>query len=148
MFTLGNWIGIGLVVVCCIVATIVAYLCWKDGWGNDAKEKAKKKAKKNTVILVLIEIILIAVLMFGCGFYNTHTESGKRSLKTWDSEKSGGLQRTVTVFDMQGEEVAKYEGKFDVEESQSNGVVKVKFDINGKRHIIYAQTGTVLIDEN
>lgn len=144
MFTLGNWIGIGLVVVCCIVATIVAYSSWKGGWGDDVKEKAKK----NTVILVLIEIILIAVLMFGCGFYNTHTESGKRSLKTWDSEKSGGLQRTVTVFDMQGEEVAKYEGKFDVEESQSDGVVKVKFDVDGKRHIIYAQTGTVLIDEN
>lgn len=27
-------------------------------------------------------------------------------------------------------------------------VVKIKFDCNGKRHIIYAQTGTVLIDEN
>lgn len=55
---------------------------------------------------------------------------------------------TVTVYDINGEEVAKYTGHFDVEESSQEGVVKIKFDCNGKRHIIYAQTGTVLIDEN
>lgn len=59
-----------------------------------------------------------------------------------------GIDRTVTVYDINGEEVAKYTGRFDVEESSQEGVVKIKFDCNGKRHIIYAQTGTVLIDEN
>lgn len=64
------------------------------------------------------------------------------------SETSGGIDRTVTVYDINGEEVAKYTGRSDVEESSQEGVVKIKFDCNGKRHIIYAQTGTVLIDEN
>lgn len=62
-----------------------------------------------------------------------------------------GIDRTVTVYDINGEEVAKYTGRFDVfdvEESSQESVVKIKFDCNGKRHIIYAQTGTVLIDEN
>lgn len=63
-------------------------------------------------------------------------------------ETSGGIDRTVTVYDINGEEVAKYTGRFDVEESSHEGVVKIKFDCNGKRHIIYAQNGTVLIDEN
>ena len=63
-------------------------------------------------------------------------------------ETSGGIGRTVTFYDINGEEVAKYTGRFDVEELSQDGVVKIKFDCNGKRHIIYAQTGTVLIDEN
>lgn len=69
---------------------------------------------------------------------DTKTESGKRSLKTWQSEKSGGIDRTVVVYDINGEDVAKYTGRFDVEESSQEGVVKIKFDCNGKCHIIYA----------
>ena len=87
-------------------------------------------------------------MIIGCGVYNTRTESGKRHLKSWESETSGGINRTVTVFDIEGDELAKYTGKFDIEESSQEGVVKIKFDCEGKRHIIYAQTGTVLIDEN
>lgn len=100
------------------------------------------------VIGVIIEIVVIASMIIGCGIYNTHTESGKRRLKSWESETSGGINRTVTVFDIEGDELAKYTGKFDIEESSQEGVVKIKFDCEGKRHIIYAQTGTVLIDEN
>lgn len=141
MFTLGNYVGFGIVLVCTLVS---GYLIVTDATFNSWKESDKKKK----VIALVVEIILMVGLIVGCGVYNTHTESGKRSLKTWDSNKGGGLNRTVTVYDMQGEEVAKYQGKFDVEESQNEGVVKIKFDINGKRHIIYAQTGTVLIDED
>lgn len=96
----------------------------------------------------MVEIILLVGLVVGCAVYNTHTESGKRHVKSWESETSGGINRTVTVYDIQGEEIAKYSGRFDIEESSQEGVVKIKFDNNGKRHIIYAQTGTVLIDEN
>lgn len=69
-------------------------------------------------------------------------------MKSWKSETSGGLNRTVIVYDVKGKELAKYTGRFDVEERTSEGIVKIKFDCKGKRHIIYAQTGTVLIDEN
>ena len=91
----------------------------------------------------------MVLIIGGCGAYRSNTESGKRGLKSWKSETSGGLNRTVTVYDIKGKEIAKYAGRFDVEEDMLEGVIKVKFDDDkGKRHIIYAQTGTVLIDEN
>ena len=134
MFTLLDYIIFGSMFVgCgCVIAGIYAA-----GSSRQAK-----------LIAVIIEVVLMAVLIIGCGMYNTRTESGKRHLKTWESETTGGIDRTVTVYDINGEEVAKYTGRFDVEESSQEGVVKIKFDCDGKRHIIYAQTGTVLIDEN
>lgn len=140
-FTLGNIIGLGLGAIAIIVCSFIMLWALDDGYDEE-------KSRKRKILMLVIEAVLIGGLIIGCGLYNTHTESGKRSLKTWESDKSGGLNRTVTVYDMQGEEIAKYQGKFDVEESQNEGVVKIKFDVDGKRHIIYAQTGTVLIDEN
>lgn len=134
MFTFWNYIILAVITVTIAAVTVFIFI-------------DSRPAKATTICTILIEVILMGLLIVGCGAYNTHTETGKRALKSWDSEKSGGLQRTITVYDMQGEEVARYQGKFDIEESQNDGVVKVKFDIDGKRHIIYAQTGTVLIDE-
>lgn len=104
--------------------------------------------KKPKVAVIVAEILLTILMVVGCGAYRTQTESGKRGLKTWKSETTGGINRTVTVYDVKGKELARYRGRFDVEESSSEGIVKIKFDCKGKRHIIYAQTGTVLIDEN
>lgn len=137
MFTLMDWIAFGIVIVC--MASVLAYMQF--GMFLPAK-------KKTRIITLLVELALLIALIGGCGIYRTHTESGKRGLKSWQSETSGGINRTVTVYDIKGEEIAKYTGRFDVEESSQEGVVKIKFDCNGKRHIIYAQTGTVLIDEN
>lgn len=134
MFTLWDWIVFGSLVVCMI--------------GVIAGMIANKCEKKYKIIVLIIEIVLLIALIGGCAAYRTHTESGKRGLKSWQSETSGGIDRTVTVYDINGEEVAKYTGRFDVEEISQEGVVKIKFDCEGKRHIIYAQTGTVLIDEN
>ncbi len=100
------------------------------------------------VAVIVAEVFLVILMIAGCAAYRTQTESGKRGLKSWESETSGGINRTVTVYDVKGKELAKYTGRFDVEESSSEGIVKIKFDCKGKRHIIYAQTGTVLIDEN
>lgn len=134
MFTLVDWIGIGLVLF--IMAIVVGFM-----YVTECEAKAK-------LIVVMVEVALMIALIGGCAMYNTRTESGKRHIKSWESETSGGIDRTVTVYDIEGEEVAKYQGRFDIEESSQEGVVKIKFDCDGKRHIIYAQTGTVLIDEN
>lgn len=133
MFTLVDFITFGVVIIALICFTAELFT----GWG-DTSQKA---------IVVLIELLLVIGMVVGCGAYRTNTESGKRGLKSWKSETSGGIDRTVTVYDVKGKELAKYTGRFDVEESSQEGVVKIKFDCNGKRHIIYAQTGTVLIDE-
>ena len=134
MFTLYDWIIFGILLACMIGVIIYMII-----------ENVEAKYK---IIALIIEVVLIVAVVGGCAAYHTKTESGKRILKTWQSETSGGIDRTVTVYDINGEEVAKYTGRFDVEESSQEGVVKIKFDCNGKRHIIYAQTGTVLIDEN
>lgn len=134
MFTLYDWIIFGILQACMIGVNIFMII-----------ENVEAKYK---IIALIIEVVLIVAVVGGCAAYHTKTESGKRSIKTWQSETSGGIDRTVTVYDINGEEVAKYTGRFDVEESSQEGVVKIKFDCNGKRHIIYAQTGTVLIDEN
>ena len=141
-FTLGNIICLGIGAITVIACGCLVLWVFDDDYENEKESRSRK------ILVLVLEAVLIGVMVFGCGLYNTHTESGKRALKSWDSEKSGGLNRTVTVYDMQGDEIAKYQGKFDVEESQNEGVVKIKFDVDGKRHIIYAQTGTVLIDEN
>ena len=133
--TLGNILIIGVIAVATIGVTMT--MCVSEGMETRVK-----------IIALLVNLVVIGLITFGCTTYNTHTESGKRSVKSWDSEVHGGINRTVTVYDMQGEEVARYHGKFDIQENAQDGIVKVKFDCNGKRHIIYAQTGTVLIDED
>lgn len=75
------------------------------------------------------------------------TESGSRAKKTFESETKGGLYRVVKVYDMEGEQIAEYSGKFDVQEHNDSGITKIKFDCDGKRHVIYCSTGTVIIDE-
>ncbi len=134
MFTLADWIIFTVLFLCAV--------------GVLAGMQAAEADHGPKVLVLIIEIVLMIAVVGGCAIYNTRTESGKRHIKSWESETSGGIDRTITVYDIEGEEVAKYSGKFDIEESSQEGVVKIKFDCDGKRHIIYAQTGTVLIDEN
>jgi len=98
---------------------------------------------------IAIASIVVAFGLCGLTFWHLYyTESGKRAQKTFHSEVGGGLYRVVKVYDMQGEQIAEYKGKFDLEEHQTDGVTKIKFDSGGKRHIIYCSTGTVIIDES
>lgn len=134
MFTLWNWIA------------LIVMLVLFGGVGAGFTYGSTYKAKP-TIIAALVGILVAILIFVGMGIYNTHTESGKRAVKTWESEKSGGLNRIVHVYDMEGDEIATYKGKFDVEENADAGIVKVKFDLNGERHIIYGSTGTIVIDE-
>lgn len=87
------------------------------------------------ISLVAIAFIVVLLMMTGCA-------STSRWVKDVSSEYSGGLNRTVTVYDMQGEPIREYTGKIDVEANEG----KVLFDLNGKRTIIY--NATVIVQEN
>ena len=50
------------------------------------------------------------------------------------SDVGDGLNRTITVYTANGDIIAEYEGKIDIEESEGG---YVKFDLNGKRYIYY-----------
>ncbi len=92
--------------------------------------------KKKRVAIIIS--VICAMSLCGCA-----SASWEREMKSWDSETSGGLNRTLTVYDYNGDIIKTYEGKMDVEVSPSND--KVLFDLNGKRHII--RGGIVIIDE-
>ena len=90
-----------------------------------------------TIILTITTVVVTIIFL-------TSTESGKREIKDMKSDWNGGLHRIVTVYDVNGEEIQRYEGKFDVSCNDN----RIKFDDeNGERHIIYYTTGTVIIDE-
>lgn len=103
---------------------------------------------KSTKVVICTATIVICIALCALLLWHLYgTESGERARKTFKSETHGGLKRTVKVYDMEGDLLAEYSGKFDVEENADAGIVKVKFDNNGKRSIIYCSTGTVIIDE-
>lgn len=73
-------------------------------------------------------IVMIALLIVMC----TGCESWERTKKSWSSEING-LNRVVNVYSYNGELIATYEGKIDLEENEN----KVLFDLNGKRYVYY-----------
>lgn len=84
----------------------------------------------------LFALVAVVMLCSSC------TESFQRSVKSVKSNWSGGLERVVTVYDYNGNVLATYEGKFDVQESPDGNTVY--FDLNGKRTIIH---GGILINQ-
>ena len=133
------WILIAICIIAAIGLTIY--------FAHEHKEFELSSYNPHTAIKIvitwLVSVFICSILIWALYF----TESGKRAQKTMHSEVSGGLNRRVKVYDMQGELIAEYKGKFDVAESATEGITKVKFDCDGKRHIIYGSTGTIIIDE-
>ena len=82
---------------------------------------------------LMIAGILVALLVIVAVIYFSRS-STQRSLKDFQSEYAGGLNRTVNVYSYDGKKIASYDGKIDVAEN-SNGTVK--FELKGKRYIYY-----------
>ncbi|AZS18379.1 DUF5052 family protein [Paenibacillus lutimineralis] len=69
-------------------------------------------------------------------------ESWDRAVKDFGSNING-LQRVATVYDQGGNAIKTYKGKFDVEVNEYGN--KIKFDLDGKRILIY--NATVIVEE-
>jgi hypothetical protein len=97
---------------------------------------------KKKLIAVIGATILGAALLTGC-------QSFDRAVKDMDSNLNGGLNRVLTVYDQNGKPIKTYQGKFDIDpNTDANGGTtgtKIKFDLNGKRVIIY--NATVIVEE-
>ena len=109
-------------------------------------EKKYDKSYKGVAPIVgaIVSLLLTALIAGGMLFWLYSTESGARAIKDTQSNFNGGIERTITVYDIDGEIIQQYSGKFDVAYDSE----RIKFDDeNGKRHIIYYTTGTVIIDE-
>ena len=130
MFTIGDWILFGILLVIGIIVTIVIY--------SDSYEISY------TVISAIVTIIVVALVMVGVGWYNTHTASGARALKDYQSNLSNGIERTLKVIADDGYIIYEREGKFDVEVHDDY----IVFDENHVRTILYRSlTSTLTIEE-
>jgi Ni,Fe-hydrogenase I cytochrome b subunit len=85
-------------------------------------------------ISVIVGVILIFALLFGMFWYFDNTASGQRALLDQKSDFNNGIERTVTVYTANGEVIAQYTGKIDID---TNDGGYVKFDFEGKRYIYY-----------
>ena len=109
------------------------------GIGVNASDSAMGVALGGVIGLVISLFILM-----GMFWYYNNTADGARALKSQESNFNMGIKRKVTVYDMEGDVIQEYEGKFDVEYDND----RILFDDDkGLRHIIYYPTGTVIIDE-
>lgn len=89
---------------------------------------------------IIVGVILCFVALFGMLAYYNLTESGKRAKKTEKSNLTGGISRTVTVYDYNGNQINSWTGTFDVTASEH----ETYFDIDGKRVVIH---GGIVINE-
>jgi hypothetical protein len=130
--TIGAWIGFVIAALILIIMGLSAGVTLGDG-------KAAP-AVAGTLCGMIVSAILLGFMLW----YFGGTEKGKRAMKPQESNFNGGIERTVKVYDIKGEIIAEYEGKFDVDYNESRIIFD---DENGKRHIIYYNTATAVIDE-
>lgn len=84
---------------------------------------------------ISVALFVTAINMSGCA-------SCSRGFKTFDSDVSGGLNRTVTLYDYSGKEIRSWSGKIDLAETED----EVWFDLDGKR--VNLNGGIVVVEEN
>lgn len=128
--TLGGWL------IYLLIAGVIAIPTY---FALTEAESSKGKIAA-ALIAVLLAIIVLLIMLWWYG----STEAGKRAFKTQKSNFEGGIEREVRVYDVDGELIQSYAGKFDVVHDEN----RILFDDeDGKRHVIYYPTGTIIIDE-
>ena len=82
---------------------------------------------KKRIVGVLVALIMVMCSMAGCATWDRFVTDVK-------SDVGNGLNRTITVYTANGEVIAQYKGKIDIEQTDGG---YVKFDFNGKRYMYY-----------
>ena len=72
---------------------------------------------------IAFSAIVIAIIIIASAFYLTSTEGGKRFIKDFTSDVSGGIPRHVRVYDFNGELIEEYKGTFDIETTNDNYIL-------------------------
>ena len=123
MLTLGNW----LCIIGCIILGILVTLYIGAELDNGVVPY---------LITATISAIIIILIVIGIKWYNTHTASGVRAVKDFQSELSNGIEREITITAEDGREIFYYEGKVDIESDHEDNYIKFESE-EGKRYIIY-----------
>ena len=94
-----------------------------------------KKYPFATSFIIIAIIVAVPLIIF------SQTETASRFAKSIKSNFDGGLERTVTLYDYNGNVIDEWEGKLDVQEDET----RVFFDLDDKRVVIY--NGIVVTEE-
>ena len=103
--TIGGWVLIGFIFIIGIIISVMIFLDMKTGTG---------------ILSIIITLIVTLGLMFFINWYNTNTASGARGYNTYKSEMSNGIERTIDIYNAEGELRYHFEGTVDIDdESQA-----------------------------
>lgn len=83
--------------------------------------------RKSSIAKLITSATLITIMLTGC------TASCDRWGKDVASDWSGGLDRIVNIYSMDGKLIASHEGKIDIEDRENS----ILFDLDGKRYVYY-----------
>ncbi|MEG2332809.1 MAG: hypothetical protein RSB62_10995 [Bacteroides sp.] len=86
------------------------------------------------IACIVVALILTFGIFAGMQWYYQNTASGQRALTDQQSDFNNGLERTVTIYTADGEIIAQYTGKIDIEGNDGGYVL---FDYEGKRYTYY-----------
>lgn len=118
--TIGSWVFFGFIVLCAIGGVI--WFCFE-------VEGAGVKA-----IGITLAVLICIGAFCGLWWYHHSTASGIRALTDQRAEFSNGLNREINVYTADGNLLAHYEGKIDLEDNAGGYVL---FDYEGKRYTYY-----------
>jgi len=100
---------------------------------------SKKGATNPGCFLLILSAIVSITIICSLGYY--FSASFRRTIKSNISNWTGGLERTLTLYDYEGKVIRTWSGKFDI----SNSEEEVLFDLDNKRVIIHG--GIVVVEE-
>lgn len=87
-----------------------------------------------TILIVVVCFALICGVIYGVNWYYNNTSSGQRAVVDYHSEVNNGLERTINIYTANGDLIATYSGKIDMEGNNGGYVL---FDFEGKRYTYY-----------
>ncbi len=131
--TIGAWVTVGVLGLAGLLFTVALFKL--------ASEEKSAGYVIGAVLLLVATIVVCGIIIW----YRSTSATGQRALKDQQSNLSGGIERTVSVYDINGQLIEQYNGKFDIETDRESYILFD--DEQGKRHIIYYTTGTIIVDE-
>lgn len=118
--TIGGWIIFLFIAVCLIAFGVFIAVC------------AESLAAR--IVTPIICGVICIVLLIGMLWYYNNTASGQRALVDQESELSNGMERVIRVYTANGDLIAEFEGRIDIEGNDGGYVL---FDYQGKRYTYY-----------
>ena len=134
--TLGNLVTLVLIFITIAIAVLVIIIAIDpdDMW-------------KALIVGLFGTCVVTTLIAVGMSWYNTHTASGIRAYKDFQSEIENGINREITITAEDGREIFHYEGKVDIETNHEDNYIKFESE-DGRRYIIYyGIQDTILIVE-